>query len=525
METKYVGNQLTGINDYLLLGPNNETYLNGNAQTQAVIFYVKETDAAYHALQIAARGIDEGLFLGRNSTGVNATLYHGVCIEKPDGTVGYGWRPIDTILSGTEQYYTVDYQDCPYLFDENGTKIYQVALFVRSGMVSFTNVKFIGLDLQSNPVGEATDLKLNNGMLYTEDMGSLKIGGNFTEKTQILSNLVFISSQMDAIQWIEEEKQQSIVLKYPALSFEDEVYYNVFFSTEGLTEQPVEMGLLMFDTLEENGTIFDADAVISGVTASNGLYVARSAGVQAKDLGKTMYFRVFAQMPNGAYVYSKAASYSARQYAKSVLTGNYSVETKALIASMLKYSEAARSYFGGMETLGDLITEEVDALTIGYRSDLLSNAVKADASKSGYFAATSTGFSGKAPAVSFDGAFSINYFFTPSTTVQGNMTLYYWNAKDYEAAEVLSAENATGSVIMTPGDRYSAAITGISAKDMDTTYYVAAVYQCNGQTYCSGVLAYSLASYCNSKATAAGSISDLAKATAVYGYHAKQLFG
>jgi hypothetical protein len=120
METKYVGNQLTGINDYLLLGPNNETYLNGNAQTQAVIFYVKETDAAYHALQIAARGIDEGLFLGRNSTGVNATLYHGVCIEKPDGTVGYGWRPIDTILSGTEQYYTVDYQDCPYLFDENG---------------------------------------------------------------------------------------------------------------------------------------------------------------------------------------------------------------------------------------------------------------------------------------------------------------------------------------------------------------------------------------------------------------------
>ena len=525
METKYVGNQLTGINDYLLLGPNNETYLNGNAQTQAVIFYVKETDAAYHALQIAARGIDEGLFLGRNSTGVNATLYHGVCIEKPDGTVGYGWRPIDTILSGTEQYYTVDYQDCPYLFDENGTKIYQVALFVRSGMVSFTNVKFIGLDLQSNPVGEATDLKLNNGMLYAEDMESLKIGGNFTEKTQILSNLVFISSQMDAIQWIEEEKQQSIVLKYPALSFEDEVYYNVFFSTEGLTEQPVEMGLLMFDTLEENGTIFDADAVISGVTASNGLYVARSAGVQAKDLGKTMYFRVFAQMPNGAYVYSKAASYSARQYAKSVLTGNYSVETKALIASMLKYSEAARSYFGGMETLGDLITEEVDALTIGYRSDLLSNAVKADASKSGYFAATSTGFSGKAPAVSFDGAFSINYFFTPSTTVQGNMTLYYWNAQDYEAAEVLSAENATGSVIMTPGDRYSAAITGISAKDMDTTYYVAAVYQCNGQTYCSGVLAYSLASYCNSKATAAGAISDLAKATAVYGYHAKQLFG
>ena len=525
METKYVGNQLSGIDDYLLLGPNNETYLNGNAQTQAVIFYVKETAAAHHALQIAARGIDAGLFLGRNSTGVNATLYHGVCIEKPDGSIGYGWRPMDTVLSGTEQYYTVDYQDCPYLFDENGDKIYQVALFVRSGMVSFTNVKFVGLDLQSNPVGEATDLKLNNGILYDQDMSALKIGGDFTENTRTLSNLVFISSQMDAIQWIEEEKKPSISLKYPALSFEDEVYYNVFFTTEGLAEQPVEMGLLMFDTLEEEGTIFDASAVISGVTTSNGLYVARSLGVQAKDLGKTLYFRVFAQMPNGTYVYSKAASYSVRQYAKTVLEGNYTMETKSLIAAMLKYGEAARSFFGGMETVGDLITEDVNGLTVGYSSDLLGNAVKADASKSGYFAATSTGFTGKAPAVTFDGAFAINYFFTPSATVQGNMTLYYWNAEDYEAAEVLSAENATGSMVMTPGDRYTAAITGISAKDMDTTYYVAAVYQCNGQTYCSGVLAYSLASYCNAKAAAAGTISDLAKATAVYGYHAKQLFG
>ena len=89
----------------------------------------------------------------------------------------------------------------------------------------------------------------------------------------------------------------------------------------------------------------------------------------------------------------------------------------------------------------------------------------------------------------------------------------------------MTAAHATGSLVMTPGDRYTAAITGIAAKDLDSTYYVAVVYQNNGQTYCSGVLAYSLATYCNSKATAEGSISDLAKATAVYGYYAKQLFG
>ena len=524
METVYLGNQLSGIDDYLLLGPNNETYLNGNAQTQAVIFYVKETEGKNHALQIAARGLDAGLFLGNNSSGVNATLYHGVYIENPNGTIGYGWRPMDTILSGTEQYYTVKYQDCPYFFDENGVKIYQIALFVRSGMVSFTNVKFIGLDLESAPVGDATDLQMYNGTIYVEDEENGVIGGSQSGQIKIAKKLVSMSNQMNATVFIEEEKQ-SIVLKYPALSFEDEIYYHVFFAMPELTEQPEEMGLLMFDTLEEDGTVYDAAAVISGVTEINGMYVARSLGVQAKDLGKTLYFRVFARMANGTYIYSKAASYSVRQYAKTILAGDYSAETKSLIASMLMYGEAARNHFGGDRILSDLINEGVGALVADYRADLLQTVAKPDASKAGCFAATANGFTKKAPAVSFDGAFAINYFFTPSEDVQGDMTLYYWNAEDYDNAQELTAQNATGSMAMVPGNSYCAAITDIAAKDLDSTYYVAVVYQSNGQTYCSGVLAYSLATYCKSKAAAEGTISDLAKATAVYGYHAKQLFG
>lgn len=523
MKTVYIGNQLSGINDYLLLGPNNETYLNGNAQTQAVIFYVKETDAVYHGLQIGARGIDAGLFMGGNSSGVNATLYHGVRMKKPDGSTGYGWRPMDTILSGTEQYYTIDYRDCPYT-EKNGVRIYQVALFVRSGMVSFSNVKYIGLDIESETVGDATDLQLHNGTIYVDKEVSGTIGGNKTQETKVKTNLATIACQMEATEWIEDTKR-SINLKYPALSFEDEVFYNVFFTVSDLEQEPVEMGLLMFDTLEENGTIYDASAVISGVTTIDGMYVARSLGVQAKDLGKTLYFRVFARLADGSYVYSKAASYSVRQYAKSVLEGNYNTKTKALIAAMLKYGVAAQNHFGGVETVSDLINDKVNSLVCDYSTDLLDRVEKADAAKSGIFAATSTGFLKKAPAVSFDGAFAINYFFTPSTTVQGDMTLYYWDAEAYENAEELTAENATGSMIMTPGAQYTAAITGIAAKDMDSTYYVAVVYRSNGQTYCSGVLPYSLAAYCQSKAAAAGTISDLAKATAVYGYYAKQLFG
>ena len=75
------------------------------------------------------------------------------------------------------------------------------------------------------------------------------------------------------------------------------------------------------------------------------------------------------------------------------------------------------------------------------------------------------GFSSRRPAVSFEGAFSINYFFTPKYAPAEGITLYYWTKADFAAAEVLTVGNASGA------------------------------------------------------------IADLAMATAVYGYHAKACFG
>ena len=46
-----------------------------------------------------------------------------------------------------------------------------------------------------------------------------------------------------------------------------------------------------------------------------------------------------------------------------------------------------------------------------------------------------------------------------------------------------------------------------------------------GTTWTSGVLGYSIGSYCVSQASKGGDIANLAMATAVYGYHAKQYFG
>lgn len=166
--TEYQGNQLTGIDDYMLIGPNNEAYLNGADTDQAVIFYVREdADAAVHSLQIAARAIDADLFTGSTGDGMAATLYQGV---MQDGQ--FGWRLIDTIESGTEQYYVIDYSSCPSTTDEDtGITTYQVALHVGSGMISFTNVKYNGFEICQNDLGSKTTLTYYGGTLYTPESG------------------------------------------------------------------------------------------------------------------------------------------------------------------------------------------------------------------------------------------------------------------------------------------------------------------------------------------------------------------
>jgi hypothetical protein len=59
---------------------------------------------------------------------------------------------------------------------------------------------------------------------------------------------------------------------------------------------------------------------------------------------------------------------------------------------------------------------------------------------------------------------------------------------------------------------------------MDHTVYVCGVYEVDGTTYSTGVIPYSLAKYCDSKANNAGDMQAFAAAMAVYGYHAKTYF-
>ena len=91
----------------------------------------------------------------------------------------------------------------------------------------------------------------------------------------------------------------------------------------------------------------------------------------------------------------------------------------------------------------------------------------------------------------------------------------------------MTADNATGALVMIDDSsgQYRADITGIAAKNLSGAIYVAALYSDGSTARTSGVLGYSIGAYCGSQAAKGGTVAELAKATAVYGYHAKAYFG
>ena len=344
-----------------------------------------------------------------------------------------------------------------------------------------------------------------------------------------LEQLIQISNQtvQVALEILTPEQLVDPVVtpKSPALSFNGMVCYNVFFTAEELGDLTADdLGMAVFDSYDPEGTVDTAKDVIMGATQIDGQYMIATNGIHAKYLGDTQYFRVFAKKADGTYVYSKMVGYSAVDYAKNALKKSDDVKLKQLVVAMLNYGAEAQKFFGYKtdDLMNKDLTADDQALLAGFEASSLNAVGKVDASKVGVFASTG-GFTKRSPAISFKGAFEINYFFTPANAVDGDMTLYFWNEDTYNSVTELTAENADKAVVMTlENGTYTAASDEIAAKYLDKTVYVAAVYESDGVTYCSGVLPYSIAAYCQkSPAT----VQDLAAAAAIYGCTAKQYFG
>ena len=321
----------------------------------------------------------------------------------------------------------------------------------------------------------------------------------------------------------------TLTLKSPTLEFKDMITVNAMFTAENIGDV-VEMGMITYSSKVSTWNVNTAEHVVPGTTydAATGRYIAHSQGIHAKYLGDTVYLATYAKLADGTYAYSKLASYSPVQYATSQLKNSTDTKLKQLVAAMLNYGAEAQLFFG--HNTGALanasMTAAQKALPAAYSSSMVSAVPTASTAKQGTFA-NNSGFSKRYPAISFEGAFCINYFFTPNYTPDNGITLYYWDAADFNAASVLTTANASGSFKLTGSGtgEYSGDIVGISAKNLSEAVYVAAVYTSNGTTWTSGVLGYSIGAYCSSQASKGADVAALAKATAVYGYHAKAYFG
>ena len=413
---------------------------------------------------------------------------------------------------------TISTDDHPIL---SGAKVYQVTNC--KGETAYSNTEENGAHTEQTVTGKAptcTETGLTDGVICSV------CGETLTTQEEIP---VLSHSYEDDVCTVCGHIGVPVKLDSASLSFKEKIHYNIFFSL-GLDETVdlSDMGLVMFDSLKADGTMDDAIAIYAGAVEMDGKYMVATDGVPAKYMGDTIYFRAYAKLADGSYVYSKTVEYSAVTYAEHILNSDKPESAKALVVAMLNYGAAAQMYFGYNtdNLVNAFLTDEQKALPEQYRDDMANTVPMVAAEKQGIFA-NNKGFSKRTPAVSFEGAFEINYFFTPTYAPVDGITLYYWTEADFEANEVLTVDHATGSVKLegTDTEQYCGDIGGIAAKNLSENIYVAAIYSDGITTHTSGVLGYSIGAYCGRLAAKGGAMADLAMATAVYGYHAKQYFG
>ena len=335
-----------------------------------------------------------------------------------------------------------------------------------------------------------------------------------------------------------------------SLSLDDEVRVNFYFTTtETLMSQAQEIGLLVCnskasaDAMRKSSTpiesadyvvkdyIYDADYV-NPTTGEKGRYMVQTHSIPAKNMGDDLYAVLYARFKTGRIIITGYIKYSPKTYAYNRLANSNDPKMKALCVALLNYGAAAQTYFNYKtdDLMNADLTADQKSLVTAYDASLLTgaNSTVSNSKVSANLKATSSGFGTKGASVSFEGAFAINYYFKPNKTVKGDMTLYYWSAQDFANADTLTVDNATGTTTLIKQDNgmYWAQISGIAAKDIDEPYYVAAVYSDGTATYRTGIIAYSVSQYCVSKASSTtANLVNFAKATAMYGYHAKQYFG
>ena len=313
-----------------------------------------------------------------------------------------------------------------------------------------------------------------------------------------------------------------------SLTLESEVKYNLYFNINDPSLKLENVGLLTYKSEPMDATIDNADFVLDTLIYDENIggYAMQTQGVPAKEMGDTLYLRLYATTEDGTVIYGRLVPYSAKTFATNVLRrASASEALKNTVVALMNYGAEAQILFSyNTENLMNAdIPAEYQEKQVAYSADLLNGLKKAESGKVGSLVATEGAFNGMSAQVTLDGALSINFLFLPGKTVdEGKVTMYYWNAETYASVDELTVENANGFVDTTMnGSYYQGIYAGIAAKDIDKTVYVMAVYQSEGETCMSGIVSYSIEQFCRSQASRGTVNAPMCEALTVYSYYAK----
>lgn len=480
------------LSEYPNFGPNNEAYLKHGDGFVFKLRYYSETSPAGGSFHIGAKlatGSYAQLLMTHNGKDIDTTVI------KTCTNMFYKCPDLNWATSGTDEKGNY-WETSPIYFRSNSTT---------SSILSLTDLKV------SIPYGVSAAEVSEDNLMAIVDTEAAKFAEEILKAEQ-------------------EANKKSINLAYPTLSLDDEVKYNFYYTINNIDVGVEDMGLITWSAKPEDATFAAAENVIPGAVfnASTGEYMVQTNGIPAKKLGDYLYFRVYAKLSDGTYVYSNLSRYSAKAYAMDRLANSRSADTKALCVALLNYGAAAQMHFGYKTDAlvnADLNAEQ-KALVGAYSADMITALPTVDAAKAGDFVANG-GFTTGYPTVSFEGAFAINYYFVPNKTIDGDLTLYCWDLETYNSVDKLTADNATATVVMTQTatGEYFGSYTGIAAKQVDETVFVAGVYESEGVRYSTSVVPYSVGAYCADRvAYGSDTMKVFAAETAVFGHYAEIYF-
>ena len=292
-----------------------------------------------------------------------------------------------------------------------------------------------------------------------------------------------------------------------------------------------KVGLLVWKGAAVSGeaTIENSEIVLTNVTynTDKNRFEVKTDGIPAKEMGDALCFRPYYVDENGNYSYGRLIeNYSPKKYSYIQIAAG-GADTAVNIA-LLNYGAAAQVHFNyNVDNLMNAdLTDEQKAMN--WDGTLVRSDWAIPEGKEGDLTRAAE-ISTRGAYLSLEGTIDVNFYsMADAEIVKAEMLL--WNEADYNAADVLSEENASQIANMSKNEsknRYEYKYEGIAAKEMFFPIYGCAKFtDVNGNVYYSGVVAY-----CAERAAYVGqndvdaNLADLYKRIAIYGDAARTYFG